>query len=185
MSEDPRQPSRPAKLTAIGAALKEERMSLGMTQTQVADQFEISLKALRNLEQGKGSVSFAKILKILALFGKELRVGDLLMSPRKRSKTRPRRENILEILQLIKPILGKKFNIQSLALFGSCARDKAKNNSDIDIAVQFSKKPSFTLLGKLTVFLETLFEGNKVDLVEFDKMLPEVHKTAQEDFIYV
>jgi len=185
MNKEPRKASRPAELSAIGAALKEERMRLGMTQTQVAKQFGISLKVLRNLEQGLGNVSFASVLKVLELFGKELRVGDIVMSPRKQSKSRPRRDNILNTLKLIRPILDRKFNVEKVALFGSCARDEAKKTSDIDLAVQFSKKPNFTILGKLTVFLETLFEGKKVDLVEFSKMVPDVLKAAEEDFIYV
>lgn len=185
MNEEPRKASRPAELSAIGAVLKDERMKLGMTQAQVAKQFGISLKVLRNLEQGVGSVSFASVLKVLELFGKELRVGDIVMSPRKQSKSRPRRDNILKTLKLVKPILDKKFNVESIALFGSCARDKAKKTSDIDIAVRFSERPGFTVLGKLTVFLETLFDGNKVDLVEFDKMKPAVRKDAEEDFVYV
>ena len=185
MNDEPRKASRPAELSAIGAVLKEERIKLGMTQAQVAKQFGLGLKILRNLEQGVGNVSFTSVLKVLKLFGKEIRVGDIVMSPRKQPKTRPRRDSTLKTLKLVSPILNKKFNVEKVALFGSCARDQAKKSSDIDIAVQFSKKPSFSVLGKLTVFLETIFDGNKVDLVEFDKMIPEVRKTAEKDFIYV
>lgn len=185
MNKEPRLPSRPLELTTIGAALKEERIKLGMTQIQVANQFDISLKALRNLEQGKEGVSFSTVLQILELFGKELRVGDILVSPVITPKVRPRREKVLETLNLVKPVLEKKFNIKKIALFGSCARDRAKKNSDIDLAVEFSQPITFTILGKITVFLETLLEGHKVDLVEFSKMVPEVSKTAKEDYIYV
>ena len=85
----------------------------------------------------------------------------------------------------MRPILEKKFHVKKLALFGSCARDEAKKNSDVDIAIHFSEKPNFTLLGKLIVFLETHLDGCRVDLVDFEKMLPAIRKSAEKDFIYV
>lgn len=178
-------PGNLPELTAIGAALKEERMTLGMTQVQVANKFGISLKALRNLEQGIGSVSFSTVLEILKIFGKEIRIGDFVVSPKPPPKSRPRKKRILEVLRLVRPVLKKKFGIEEIALFGSCARDKAKTNSDVDIAVRFSEPPSFTTIGRVVTFLETLLDGHKVDLVEFDKMIPEVLASARQDLIYV
>lgn len=174
-----------ADLTAIGVAIKTERKKLGMTQVQVSEQLGVSLKSLRNLEQGYGGVSIATALNILEMFGKEIRVGDIVVSPTKAPNKRPRKQRVIETLTLIKPILEKKFNIVEIALFGSCARDKAKKGSDIDIAVKYSVPPDLTTIGKLIVFLETLFDGHKVDIVEFEKMIPEVKVSAKEDFIYV
>ena len=103
----------------------------------------------------------------------------------KKNKKRPRRNEILEALEWVRPILEKKFHVKKLALFGSCARDEAKKNSDVDIVIHFSEKPNFTLLGKLIVFLETHLDGCRVDLVDFEKMLPAIRKSAEKDFIYV
>ena len=173
------------ELAIIGDALKEERRLLGMTQEQIAQQFKISLKSLRNLEQGYGGVPLATVAKILEYMGKQLRVGDIVSSPSQTSKSRPRKKQILETLELVKPVLIKKFSVEKIALFGSCARDNATKKSDIDIAIKFSKSPTFSSLGKLTLFLETLFDGRKIDLVEFDKMIPEVATKAKSDFTYV
>jgi len=173
------------ELALIGDALREERRLLGLTQEQVARQFKISLKALRNLEQGYGGVTLATAAKIFEYMGKQLRVGDIVTSPANRSAERPRRQKALEILELVKPVLQKKFGVEKIALFGSCARDEAKKNSDIDIAVNFFKPPTFSTLGRLTAFLEALFDGKKIDLVEFDKMIPEVAAKAKRDLIYV
>lgn len=173
------------ELELIGDALREERRLLGLTQEQVARQFKVSLKALRNLEQGYGGVTLATASKILEYMGKQLRVGDIVTSSINKPMKRPRRQQILEILDLVKPVLQKKFFVDNIALFGSCARDEATKNSDIDIAINFSKPPTFSSLGRLTVFLETLFDGRKVDLVEFEKMTPEVITKAEQDFIYV
>lgn len=173
------------ELVIIGDALKEERRLLGMTQEQVAKQFKISLKALRNLEQGYGCVTLTTASKILEFMGKQLRVGDIVSVPAVKNGKRPRRQHILDTLELVKPVLEKKFSVENIALFGSCARDEASKNSDIDIAVHFSEPPTFSSLGRLTTFLEALFDGRKIDLVEFEKMIPEVKEKAKSDFIYV
>lgn len=173
------------ELTLIGDSLKYERQLLGMTQEEVANHFKISLKALRNLEQGYGSVTLGTAAKILEYLGKQLRVGDIATTPNNKNLKKPNQKQILETLLLVKPVLNKKFDIEQIALFGSCARNEAKKNSDIDIAVRFLTPPTFGSLGRLTLFLESLFDGRKVDIVEFDKMLPEVTKQAMRDFIYV
>lgn len=176
---------KPNELAQIGDSLKEERRLLGMTQEEAARQFKISLKALRNLEQGYGGVPLATAAKIFEYLGKQLRVGDIVTASPEKNLKRPRREQILETLQLVKPVLEKKFAVEKMALFGSCARDEASKKSDIDLAVHFLKPPTFSSLGKLTVFLETLFDGRKVDLVEFNKMNPEVKAQIESDLIYV
>lgn len=173
------------EIVIIGDALREERRLLGMTQEQVAKQFKISLKALRNLEQGYGGVTLTTASKILEFMGKQLRIGDIVSVPASKNSKRPRRQHILETLDLVMPVLKKKFSVEKIALFGSCARDEATKKSDIDIAVHFSECPTFSSLGRLTIFLEALFDGRKIDLVEFDKMIPEVKEKAKSDFIYV
>lgn len=173
------------ELAHIGDSLRQERQLLGMTQQDVARQFKISLKALRNLEQGYGGVTLTTAAKILEFMGKQLRVGDIVTSPQTKNLKKPQRQQIIEILILVKPVLNKKFGIEKIALFGSCARNEANKNSDIDIAVQFATTTTFSNLGRLIAFLESLFDGRKVDIVEFDKMIPEIKKQAAKDFIYV
>ena len=185
MKGKPRDSRRTSELSLIGAALKEERMAIGMTQQQVAKQFGVSLKAIRNLEQGMDGVSLSTASQILEYFGKELRVGDIVMAPLRLKKKRPRANKILEVLRRIKPVLETKFKVESLALFGSCARDQATNTSDIDLAVKFKEPPSFSTIGRMVVFLEFLFEGQKVDLVNMEEMVPRVIRSAKKEFVYV
>jgi predicted nucleotidyltransferase len=130
-------------------------------------------------------VTLTTASKILEYMGKQIRVGDIVSSPTNKQLKKPKRQHIIETLELVKPVLEKKFSVERIALFGSCAREQASKNSDIDIAVHLSKAPTFSSLGRLTVFLESLFDGRKVDLVEFEKMIPEVANTAKVDFIYV
>ena len=66
------------------------------------------------------------------------------------------RENIDEI---------KKFGIKRIGIFGSAVRDELKENSDIDIVVEFEKgKATFENFGGLIEFLENLF-NRKVDIL--------------------
>lgn len=177
--------ARANTLSQLSTTLKNERAALGLTQKEAAEKLKISLKSLRNLEQGHGGVTLESATEILKLFGKEIRIGDVVVAKKSSTKKRPRRQEIVEALKLVKPILQNKFNVTKLVLFGSAARDKATRLSDIDIAVQFRATPTFSTIGRMTAFLEALFDGHTVDLVELDRMKPEVRAAAKRDFINV
>ena len=113
----PRAVGRPSKLTNIGGTLKSERLALGYTQQQMASQLNISLKALRNLEQGNGGVTISTASQILEYFGKELRVGDIVIAPALHPHRRPRRDEVLETLRVVKTILQKKYKIKNIYFF--------------------------------------------------------------------
>lgn len=48
------------------------------------------------------------------------------------------RDQLIEVLKQHKPILAKRFGVVELALFGSAARDRAEDESDVDILVDFN-----------------------------------------------
>lgn len=77
--------------------------------------------------------------------------------------TRLTKEEILETIEKNKTFI-KNCNVKSLILFGSYARDEQKENSDIDLLVEFSKYDIDNHL-KLLNFLENKF-NKKVDLVK-------------------
>ena len=47
------------------------------------------------------------------------------------------RNNALTLLRTIKPLLAQQFGVTQLALFGSTAREEARDDSDVDILVSF------------------------------------------------
>lgn len=47
------------------------------------------------------------------------------------------RDQLIEVLKEHKPVLAKRFGVVELALFGSAARDRAEDDSDVDILVGF------------------------------------------------
>lgn len=93
------------------------------------------------------------------------------------------REEILDLLSKNKPYLEEKMGLKSIALFGSWAHGNACNDSDIDLLVEL-KKPKYTLLMDLILFLEKL-TGRKVDVVRKGPHLREKFlKSIQKDLIY-
>jgi uncharacterized protein len=53
-----------------------------------------------------------------------------------------KRDEAMSILKQYEQPL-KSFGVESLAIFGSVARDEAHPESDIDILVEFSEPPTF------------------------------------------
>jgi len=82
------------------------------------------------------------------------------------------REEILALLKQQKPFLQARFNVSSIGIFGSVARNEATEGSDIDILVEFNGRIGLAFVD-LAEFLERLL-GAKVDLVSRRALRPEV-----------
>lgn len=54
-----------------------------------------------------------------------------------------RRDEILQRLRELKPILAREAHVRAIAIFGSIARDEGREDSDIDILVEFDEVPGF------------------------------------------
>jgi len=50
------------------------------------------------------------------------------------------KDEIIKVLSIYKPKLKEKYGFNKIYLFGSVAKDKASNSSDVDIAVEAEKK---------------------------------------------
>ena len=74
------------------------------------------------------------------------------------------------IKKQIVPIL-KRRGVTKAALFGSCARDEIKKNSDIDLLIKLKKGKTLFDIVRLKSDLEEKL-GRKVDLVEYDAIRP-------------
>ncbi|MBD2160020.1 nucleotidyltransferase family protein [Limnothrix sp. FACHB-881] len=72
-------------------------------------------------------------------------------------------ETVLATLRQ-QPNLFEQYNIKTLALFGSTARNQATEHSDLDFLVEFVGNPTFKGYMKLKFYLEELFH-KPVDLV--------------------
>ncbi len=75
-----------------------------------------------------------------------------------------------EIKMIVLPI-ARKYDVESVYLFGSYARGEATENSDIDLVMNFSEPISLFTLAEIINDLEKLF-GKKVDIVSHNSASP-------------
>ena len=80
--------------------------------------------------------------------------------------------------------VARKFNVESLYVFGSCARGEETPESDIDFLVQFSPRSRFGDHVELSDAFNTLF-GRKVDVVSSRGLSPYVGKLIWKDAVAV
>jgi predicted nucleotidyltransferase len=93
-----------------------------------------------------------------------------------------RREQALAILAQRREQLQTEYGVQSLAVFGSVARDEARADSDVDLLVEFNRPTGLFGLAELQRHLEELL-GRKVDLVTFDALRPEMKQGILDEAI--
>ena len=74
------------------------------------------------------------------------------------------REQALDILSRCKPILQERYSLTTLALFGSTARNDAREDSDVDILVGFDGKATSKQFFGVQFYLEEAL-GSPVDLI--------------------
>jgi predicted nucleotidyltransferase len=72
--------------------------------------------------------------------------------------------DVIKIIDAHKTEINEKFQVESLAVFGSISRGAAGQESDVDILVRYKKTPGFFAFLELKKYLEILM-GRSVDLV--------------------
>ncbi len=87
-------------------------------------------------------------------------------------------------LKNLKNELREQFGIEQIALFGSYARNEAKEESDVDIAILKINKKDFFKRLQAKEFLENKL-NKKVDLGYFDSMRTFIKNRIKQDLIYV
>ncbi len=93
------------------------------------------------------------------------------------------RSEVVAAIEALKAELAS-FNVASLRLFGSHAKDDAGKNSDIDLIVAFRGPATFDGYMGLKLFLEDRLR-RKVDLVTERAIRPELRQTIERDAIRV
>lgn len=93
------------------------------------------------------------------------------------------KEEVIKCLRDNKELLQKKFPLKSIALFGSYARNEQKEESDIDVLVEFSQPVGIEFVD-LAIHLETMF-NHKVDLVSRKGVKSHYLPYIEDDAIYV
>lgn len=73
------------------------------------------------------------------------------------------KNEILEKLRELKPILSEEYAVKEIGIFGSFANNEASDESDIDVLVELQRPIGWNFF-TLQIYLEGIF-GRKVDLV--------------------
>lgn len=81
-------------------------------------------------------------------------------------------QSILHKLREYKPELQRKYPVASIGVFGSCAREEATDQSDIDIAVEIRGSMGLNFI-KMADEMEALF-GIKTDVVTIRYRKPNI-----------
>lgn len=94
------------------------------------------------------------------------------------------REQILDVLTEYKNEHTRDYGITKLGVFGSVARDEAKDTSDVDIVIEL-KKPNLFTLSSIRQELEDKLK-NRVDLIRLrDKMNNFLKAQITKEAVYV
>ena len=94
------------------------------------------------------------------------------------------RDEVLGLLREHKETLTQRFGVVELALFGSIARDRAKEESDVDILVRFDGPATSKRYFVVQFYIEDLL-GRPVDLVTAKALRKELRPFVEREAIDV
>jgi uncharacterized protein len=94
------------------------------------------------------------------------------------------RAKLLALLTEHRPVLAERFGVQKLALFGSFARDTAREDSDVDVLVDFDGPATAQRYFGVQFYLEDLL-GREIDLVTEDALRPRLRPYVERDAVNV
>ena len=94
------------------------------------------------------------------------------------------RDYILSTIKAKKPDL-KNFGIHQIGLFGSYSRGEASEESDIDILIEFDPdKETFDNFMAAYDYFETLFKGQKIEVVTKNSLSPYIGPYILKEVVY-
>ena len=94
------------------------------------------------------------------------------------------RDEVLSVLRAHKATLARRFGVAELAVFGSFARDRATDDSDLDVLVRFDGPIHWERYFGAQFYLEDLL-GRPVDLVTEKDLRPEVWRYVKREVVNV
>jgi len=94
------------------------------------------------------------------------------------------REEIIQLLKIFKEENKNKYHIKKLGIFGSVAKNRMKDESDIDIVVNLTRQDLFELIGIKQDLEERL--KYPIDIVSYrETMNSFLKKRIDEEAVYV
>jgi predicted nucleotidyltransferase len=93
-------------------------------------------------------------------------------------------QQILALLAADQQEIARRFGVKRLSLFGSAARGDLRDESDVDILVEFAGPATYDGYFGLKDHLESLL-GRTVDLVTERGLKPRARRQVEKDLILV
>ena len=93
-------------------------------------------------------------------------------------------DEIKKIIKKHKDELKEKYSVKEIGIFGSFVRGEAKEDSDVDILVEFEKPIGFFKFLELEEYLSNLI-GREVDLVCKKALKPHIGKHILEEVVTI
>lgn len=95
-----------------------------------------------------------------------------------------RRNEVLDVLRHEKSELANRYGVITLGVFGSVARDEAREESDVDVVVTMERPDLFAMV-HIKEELEAALH-RKVDIIQYrDKMNPFLKQRIDREAVYV
>jgi predicted nucleotidyltransferase len=94
------------------------------------------------------------------------------------------RQRLLALMSDLLPDMVRRFDVLHLRLFGSAARDELREDSDVDVLVEFNAPATFRQYMDLKFYLEDLL-SRRVDLVTTKGLREEFRPTVEREAIVV
>ena len=92
--------------------------------------------------------------------------------------------NAINLLKEHENEISSKFHVSKIGIFGSFARGKGREDSDVDVLVEFNAGfKTFDNYMDLKYYLEVIFSRN-VDLVTVSALKPQLKNDILQDVIY-
>ena len=155
------------------------RKARGMTQEQVGFLTGMSKSQISRMEKGLlgSTATYERVLNALGYKA-------VITYEDTRGNNPLEKESILSILKVYFICNKDKLGIEKIGLFGSFARNEAREDSDIDIIITLTK-PDLFLYSTVSRQLESVF-GRHVDLISSKSQFTESFKShLEKDVIYV
>lgn len=73
--------------------------------------------------------------------------------------------------------------VASLVLFGSVARDEARDDSDVDLLIEFDRPMGIFGFARVQQYLEKILAVKKVDLVMADALIEELKEDILKESV--
>lgn len=93
-------------------------------------------------------------------------------------------KDIKNIINKSKPFLAEKYKVKDIGIFGSYARGEQKENSDLDVLVEFNERVGFFKFLELEEYLRELLKVN-IDLVTKKALKPRIGQNILNEVVMI